>query len=52
MQLLTTNGAVLGFPVHTNKTPVAEWAKALPKLEPKWLRNMAGVGEAWSKVVR
>ena len=41
MQLLTTNGAVLGFPVHTNQTPVAERAKALPKLEPKWLRNMS-----------
>ena len=41
MQLLTTNVAVLGFPVHTNQTPVAERAKALPKLEPKWLRNMS-----------
>ena len=37
MQLLTTNVAVLGFPVHTNQTPVAERAKALPK----WLRNMS-----------
>ena len=41
MQLLTTNGAVLGFPVHTYQTAVAERAKALPKLEPKWLRNMS-----------